>query len=64
MKQKVFSKKLNLNKTTIAHLEHEQMQKIKAGLEFTVPCDSLNTNYTRCKVCPITGLSRCKPCVC
>jgi hypothetical protein len=50
MKTKTFTKKLDLNKKTIAHLDNEKMRDIYAGAQ------------TRPTKCPITSCERTCTC--
>ena len=59
MKQKKFTKKLVLNKQTIADLAHPQMKGVKGGGTYTCyPCTIYDSV---CPTCPDGGGNTCEP---
>jgi hypothetical protein len=76
MKSKKLSKKLGLNKRTVAHLNISNMNNLKAGVHNTVgecetyetycgtcdTCGTCDSCNTWCETCRCTDISRCDPC--
>jgi natural product precursor len=52
MKVKSFDKKLSLNKKTIAHLEVEDLDRVKGGGITFYSCQYTQCQETRCLICP------------
>ena len=60
MKSKVFSKKLSLNKKTVANLNNKEMQDIYGG-ETVEPTVCKTRCITDCVACTMTRCSVCCP---
>jgi hypothetical protein len=61
MKPKKFSKKLGLNKKTIANLNGDMMGIVKGGITVTeITCDTQCGQRT-CQTCPETCYTICHP---
>jgi len=52
MKTKNFSKKLSLNKRTVAHLDRNEMSRVNGGRPWTDACDTLDICTSKIS-CPI-----------